>query len=137
MEGAAKGPQRVGKKAKVTENGMVLGVERHSGNTANGGKDLDCSPASGAKVLHVQASLPLQSSVPQPQSGGPQLHPPITGVVIPTHIRQTAPGPAELTLTRSSGAELSTPKESPLGDFDACSLARSPALKESQASFQP
>ena len=27
--GAAKGPQRMGKKAKVTENGMVLGVERH------------------------------------------------------------------------------------------------------------
>ena len=45
--------------------------------------------------------------------------------------------PDQLNSHCRNGAEPLTPKESPLGDFNACSLVRTPRLKESQASFQP
>ena len=92
--GGCQGVAGVGEESKSGREGDGAVGKIRSGNRANRGKDLDYSPASGAKVLHVRASPPLQSSVPQPQDGGPELHPPITS----NHIRQTAPRPAELTL---------------------------------------
>lgn len=89
--GGCQGVAGVGEESKSGREWDGAVGKRRSGNRANRGKDLDCSPASGAKVLHVRASLPLQSSVPQPQDGGPELHPPITRGVISTHTPDGTP----------------------------------------------
>lgn len=121
----------MGKKAKVAESGMVLWgkyvveIEQIEAKTWTtvlllALRCFMCGQALLFRALSPSHRMGDQSCTLQ--------SPPIT------YARRH---PDQLNSHCRNGAEPLTPKESPLGDFNACSLVRTPRLKECQASFQP